>query len=328
MQHQFDSEKSIPKKVHLQKQLESLKAQRADITTQEQSQVPVQKQAISSSFQTQPLDHGTLNVPLAKRGNIDNQLDRYKKEQAAVENEKREIRNSEHADAKSSAKPMFDTLSSDHIKVYADKAGIKPSEAKKELKSMAHWQPEKAVKVFEALKAVKAEQANSVTPPNLPNLGGVEEIQALEQQLAVEKNVPKKARLRKQIAELQKDNPIDQAAHAAATSIQNDLPEPSQAQIEAGNYKKGHIKVHGLDIAVENPRGSERRGTDQDGKEWAHTMSDHYGYIKRTTGADQEQIDTYVGKNPESEKVYIVDQIDQRNGSFDEHKVMMGFDTQ
>ena len=328
MQQQFDSEKSIPKKVHLQKQLEDLKAQRADITAQEQSQVAVQKQEIASSFQTQPLDHGTLNVPLAKRGNIDNQLDRYKKEQAAVENKKREIRNSEHVDAKSVAKPMFDTLSSDHIKVYADKAGIKPSEAKKELKSMAHWQPEKAVKVFEALKAVKAEQNNSVTPPTLPNLGGVEEIQALEQQLAVEKNVPKKARLRKQIAELQKNNPIDQGAHEAATSIQNDLPEPTQAQIEAGNYKKGHIKVHGLDIAVENPRGSERRGTDPDGKEWAHTMSDHYGYIKRTTGADQEQIDTYVGKNPETEKVFVINQLDQQSDGFDEHKVMLGFNSQ
>lgn len=328
MQHQFDSEKSIPKKVHLQKQLESLKAQRADITTQEQSQVPVQKQAISSSFQTQPLDHGTLNVPLAKRGNIDNQLDRYKKEQAAVENEKREIRNSEHADAKSSAKPMFDTLSSDHIKVYADKAGIKPSEAKKELKSMAHWQPEKAVKIFEALKAVKAEQGNSVTPPTLPNLGGVEQIQVLEQQLAVEKSVPKKAQIRKQIAKLQKHSPIDQAAHQAATSIQNDLPEPTQAQIEAGNYKKGHIKVHGLDIAVENPRGSERRGKDPDGNEWAHTMSDHYGYFKRTIGSDKENIDTYVGRNPESEQVFIVDQLDQQTDGFDEHKVMLGFNSQ
>lgn len=328
MQHQFDSEKSIPKKVHLQKQLEDLKAQRADITTQEQLQVPVQKQAISSSFQTQPLDHGTLNVPLVKRGNIDNQLDRYKKEQAAAENEKREVRNSEHVDAKSVAKPMFDTLSSDHIKVYADKAGIKPSEAKKELKSMAHWQPEKAIKVFEALKAVKAEQNNLVTPPTLPNLGGVEEIQALEQQLAVEKNVPQKARLRKQIAELQKNNPIDQGAHEAATSIQNDLPEPTHAQIEAGNYKKGHIKVHGLDIAVENPRGSTRSGKDPDGKEWAHTMSDHYGYIKRTKGADDEHIDTYVGSNPESEQVFVIDQLDQQSDGFDEHKVMLGFNSQ
>lgn len=124
------------------------------------------------------------------------------------------------------------------------------------------------------------------------------------------------------------DSDLDNAAHAAATSIQNDLPEPTQAQIKAGNYKKGHIKVHGLDIAVENPRGSERRGTDPDGKEWAHTMSDHYGYIKKTTGADNEHIDTYVGRNPESEQIFVVDQIDQKTGGFDEHKVMMGFNSQ
>lgn len=150
----------------------------------------------------------------------------------------------------------------------------------------------------------------------------------LEAQLVTEKSVPKKAQIRKQIAKLQQDNPIDQGAHAAATSIQNDLPEPTQAQIEAGNYKKGHIKVHGLDIAVENPRGSERRGTDPDGKEWAHTMSDHYGYIKKTTGADNEHIDTYIGRNPESDQIFIVDQIDQKTGGFDEHKVMMGFSSQ
>lgn len=150
----------------------------------------------------------------------------------------------------------------------------------------------------------------------------------LEAQLVTEKSVPKKAQIRKQIAKLQQDNPIDQGAHTAATSIQNDLPEPTQAQIEAGNYKKGHIKVHGLDIAVENPRGSERRGTDPGGKEWAHEMSDHYGYIKKTTGADNEHIDTYVGRNPESDQVFIVDQIDQKTGGFDEHKVMMGFNSQ
>ena len=121
---------------------------------------------------------------------------------------------------------------------------------------------------------------------------------------------------------------IDENAHQAATSSQNNTPEPTQAQIEAGNYKKGHIKVHGLDISIENPKGSERRGTDPDGNEWSHNMSDHYGYIKRTTGADQEHIDTYVGKNPESENVFIVDQIDQGSGRFDEHKVMLGFDSQ
>ncbi|WP_227567041.1 PLxRFG domain-containing protein [Acinetobacter bereziniae] len=121
---------------------------------------------------------------------------------------------------------------------------------------------------------------------------------------------------------------VDENAHQAATSSQNNTPEPTQAQIEAGNYKKGHIKVQGLDISIENPMGSVRRGTDPNRKEWAHTMSDHYGYIKRTVGADSEQIDTYVGKNPDSDQVFIVDQIDQDTGNFDEHKVMLGFESQ
>ncbi|MBJ8476495.1 PLxRFG domain-containing protein [Acinetobacter bereziniae] len=127
-----------------------------------------------------------------------------------------------------------------------------------------------------------------------------------------------------------KDNlaQINLQANEAATSPSNNIPEPSQAQIEAGNYKKGHIRFQGLEIAIENPKGSERRGTDPNGKEWAHTMSDHYGYIKKTTGADNEQIDTYVGINPESDQVFIVDQIDQQTGNFDEHKVMLGFDSQ
>ncbi|AYO54379.1 PLxRFG domain-containing protein [Acinetobacter wuhouensis] len=121
---------------------------------------------------------------------------------------------------------------------------------------------------------------------------------------------------------------IDENAHQAATSFQNNTPEPTQAQIEAGNYKKGHIKVQGLDISIENPKGSERRGTDPNGKAWAHAMSDHYGYIKRTKGADNEHIDTYIGHNPDSNQVFIVDQIDQASGNFDEHKVMLGFNNQ
>lgn len=118
---------------------------------------------------------------------------------------------------------------------------------------------------------------------------------------------------------------IDSAAHEAATSPHNDLPEPSQAQIEAGNYKKGHVRVQGLDISIENPRGSERRGMRPDGTEWRHTMSDHYGYIKRSVGSDNEQVDVYVGPQPDSDRVFVVDQLHQQDGSFDEHKVMLGY---
>lgn len=120
---------------------------------------------------------------------------------------------------------------------------------------------------------------------------------------------------------------VDAAAHEAATSPHNSEPQPSQAQIEAGNYKKGHIRVSGVNVTVENPRGSERSGVDANGHEWSHVMSDHYGYIKRTTGADGENVDVYVGPNVDSKSIFVVDQLNQETGQFDEHKVMMGYNT-
>ncbi|WP_303805616.1 LPD38 domain-containing protein [Aeromonas rivipollensis] len=102
-------------------------------------------------------------------------------------------------------------------------------------------------------------------------------------------------------------------------------PEPTEAQKEAGNYKKGHLTLQGLDIALENPKGSTRSGTDQDGKAWQSTMAHDYGYIKRTLGADGDHVDVFIGDKPESETVYVVDQVDPKTGKFDEHKVMMGF---
>lgn len=122
--------------------------------------------------------------------------------------------------------------------------------------------------------------------------------------------------------------PIDQAANQAATSPTNDLPAPTPAQIEAGNYKKGRVRVQGLDISIENPRGSERSGTGPDGTPWRRQMGDHYGYIKRTTGADGEQVDVYVGPQEDSDQVFVVDQLNQQDGSFDEHKVMLGYPDQ
>lgn len=102
-------------------------------------------------------------------------------------------------------------------------------------------------------------------------------------------------------------------------------PEPTKAQREAGNYKKGHLKLQGLDIALENPKGSTRSGTDQGGRAWQSTMAHDYGYIKRTLGADGDHVDVFIGDQPDSEMVYVVDQVDPKTGEFDEHKVMMGF---
>jgi hypothetical protein len=118
---------------------------------------------------------------------------------------------------------------------------------------------------------------------------------------------------------------IDAGAHEAATSPKNERKEPSDLQKEAGNYKKGKISLQGLNILIENPRGSDRSGKDRDGTAWSHTMSDHYGYIRGSMGADGDALDVYVGPKPDSDKVFVVDQIDQGNGKFDEHKIMLGF---
>lgn len=100
---------------------------------------------------------------------------------------------------------------------------------------------------------------------------------------------------------------------------------PSEAQKRAGNYQKGHVQLHGLDISIENPKGSERSGVDADGNPWTVQMPSAYGYIKRTMGADGDQVDTYIGDHPDSDRVFVVDQKDAETGRFDENKAFLGF---
>lgn len=113
-----------------------------------------------------------------------------------------------------------------------------------------------------------------------------------------------------------------QAALAAAEQETN--TEPTDAQKEAGNYKKGHVKIDGYNITIENPKGSERSGQDKDGKKWSITMNNTYGYILGTEGVDGDHIDVFLSDNPSEGNVYVVDQVNA-DGSFDEHKVMYGF---
>lgn len=121
--------------------------------------------------------------------------------------------------------------------------------------------------------------------------------------------------------------PIGETSTPDEVQAQREQTEtnPTEAQKEAGNYRKGHIKVDGFDIALENPKGSTRSGKDANGKEWSITMKHDYGYIRGTKGTDGDHIDVYLSDNPTAGNVYVVDQINQQTGAFDEHKVMYGF---
>lgn len=108
--------------------------------------------------------------------------------------------------------------------------------------------------------------------------------------------------------------------------VRQQVQEPTPAQAEAGNYKHAHVKLHGLDIAIETPKGGRRTGTDEDGQEWTTTMPADYGRIKRSEGADGDQLDIYIGDNPQSQRIWVIDQ-QNLDGSFDEHKAVAGVDS-
>lgn len=124
----------------------------------------------------------------------------------------------------------------------------------------------------------------------------------------------------------------------AETSLQSEVTraeqqtnaEPTEGQKEAGNYKKGRVKVGPFDVVIEQPRGSVRSGVDANGKAWETTMQNTYGYFGGTKGVDGDAIDVFLGNDLDEwdgTTVFVVDQYNP-DGSFDEHKVMLGFNSQ
>lgn len=97
----------------------------------------------------------------------------------------------------------------------------------------------------------------------------------------------------------------------------------SEEQAEAGNQKKGHVHLHGFEIAIENAKGSVRKSKDPENP-WQVTMPAHYGYIKGTVGKDKDHLDVYIGEHPTAMLAFVVNQ-KKKEGGFDEHKIMLGF---
>lgn len=123
------------------------------------------------------------------------------------------------------------------------------------------------------------------------------------------------------------DETLDQAAHQAATSPLNDRPEPTDAQKEAGNYKVGRVRISGMDVSIENPKGSERKSKADDPNPWRVTMPAHYGYIRGSTGADGDHVDLFIGDKGDNGAFWVINQTTPDGSAFDEHKVITGVDS-
>ena len=128
----------------------------------------------------------------------------------------------------------------------------------------------------------------------------------------------------KKVADSEGENTLKAKIEAASADVNT---EPTEAQKKAGNYKKGHVQVGTFDITIEQPEGSIRRGTDANGKQWEIKMHNTYGYFRGTEGVDGDHIDVFLSNDIDGwngRKVFVVDQYNP-DGTFDEHKVMLGF---
>lgn len=126
---------------------------------------------------------------------------------------------------------------------------------------------------------------------------------------------------------------IDTTRHG---SVQN-FNRSSEMSVEIPAHPKGRdadekelvtIKFEDIPVVIEIPEGAYREGKDDRGKAWRRKMNCHYGYIKKTKGADGDEIDVFLNSKPNnSKKVFVINQFN-KDGDFDEHKVMVGFATE
>lgn len=99
---------------------------------------------------------------------------------------------------------------------------------------------------------------------------------------------------------------------------------PTDAQKEAGNFKKGKVRIAEMVMSIENPKGATRSGKNAAGEEWSREMSAHYGYILGSLAGDGDNLDVFLSDEAETATVvFVVDQINQ-DGEFDEHKCVIG----
>lgn len=172
-------------------------------------------------------------------------------------------------------------------------------------------------------KAEGETKGSVITPQNTPSVGKDKQSSATKQEI-VDNYLEKPASGEDLFAMAERVAEEDKAKRTRKKEEAKVDTNPTEAQKEAGNYKKGHIKVDGFNVTIEQPKGSVRRGKDANGKEWETEMHNTYGYIRGTESVDGDHIDIFLSDNPTEGNVFVIDQVN-KDGSFDEHKVMYGF---
>lgn len=119
-------------------------------------------------------------------------------------------------------------------------------------------------------------------------------------------------------------------AESRVYGTRGDLERSLQGEhdLEKAFKLQGAINYRGIPIAIENRKGTVRKWRDAQGGTGETRMQVGYGYIRRTNGIDEDEIDVFVGTDPDADMVYVIEQQNPDNGIYDEQKCMVGFPNQ
>lgn len=230
--------------------------------------------------------------------------------------------------AKEEVRENLKSVDEDILRIALSDAPKKLSEFDKAMKSLVEDElSSRGIKVFNSFDNVQ--KGDVVVVENEDESG----------QITIDKVQGNSASFTTEDGETFEDVPLDTIEEHFKVMFRNSLQSsieaaeaetdtnPTDGQKEAGNYKKGHVKVAGFNISIEQPRGSVRSGTDANGKKWSVTMNNIYGYMTDNVGVDGDHLDVFLSNDIDSwdqQYVYVVDQYNL-DRTFDEHKVMLGF---
>jgi hypothetical protein len=94
------------------------------------------------------LDHGLLNLPLSKRGDIDKQIDRYKAEQFAIREQARKAGARERKALISEARELIDRVSDERMAELGKPHGMTARQCRKQWRSIADLNPQNVIRVM------------------------------------------------------------------------------------------------------------------------------------------------------------------------------------
>lgn len=97
---------------------------------------------------SQGFDHGVLNVPLHKRGNLDQQIDRSLAEQKREREVRMKAARQAFAAAREEALGLIERMTDEHVARFAAKSGMPKRSVRKRLRQEAGIDPRLVVKAL------------------------------------------------------------------------------------------------------------------------------------------------------------------------------------